>query len=65
MKFRLMYFVVLEGTDAPKDIMWKMLSARDAETGKGFDEKSIRDNILSLFIAGHEVIEQSLRFGDI
>ena len=36
------------------DLMGMLLSARDEETGLGMDEKQIRDEVLTLLIAGHE-----------
>lgn len=36
------------------DLMGMLLSARDADTGEGMDEKQLRDEVITLLIAGHE-----------
>ena len=36
------------------DLMGMLLSARDEETGEGMDEKQLRDEVITLLIAGHE-----------
>lgn len=40
--------------DPGADLMGLLLSARDEDTGIGMDEKQIRDEALTLLIAGHE-----------
>ena len=42
--------------EATKDLLGKLMLARDEETGKGFAmDRELRDQVLSLLIAGHEV----------
>lgn len=36
------------------DLMGMLLSARDEETGESMDEKQLRDEVITLLIAGHE-----------
>ncbi len=36
------------------DLMGMLLSARDADTGEGMDGKQLRDEVITLLIAGHE-----------
>jgi cytochrome P450 len=36
------------------DLMGMLLAARDQETGEGMDEKQLRDEVITLLIAGHE-----------
>ena len=36
------------------DLMGMLFSARDQDTGEGMDEKQLRDEIITLLIAGHE-----------
>ncbi len=43
-----------EADDPGNDLMGMLLAARDEETGLGMDEKQIRDEVLTLLIAGHE-----------
>ncbi len=36
------------------DLMGMLLTARDEDTGEGMDEKQLRDEVITLLIAGHE-----------
>jgi cytochrome P450 len=46
---------VREGAPVPgADILASMMAARDAETGTGFTEKELLDQICMIFLAGHE-----------
>jgi cytochrome P450 len=36
------------------DLLEMLMSARDAETGAGMSDKQLRDEVVTLFIAGHE-----------
>ena len=36
------------------DLMGMLLSARDEDTGEGMDEKQLRDEVITLLLAGHE-----------
>lgn len=36
------------------DILDRLLGARDLETGEGMDEKQVRDEVVTLMLAGHE-----------
>jgi cytochrome P450 len=38
----------------------ELLEARDPETGRGMDEKSLRDEVVTLFLAGHETTANAL-----
>ena len=40
--------------EAGADLMGMLLSARDEDTGEGMDEKQLRDEVITLLIAGHE-----------
>ena len=44
----------LEGESAPDDLVTLLLQARDPETGEGLDDRQIRDEVLTIFFAGHE-----------
>src|SRR5947209_1522665 len=36
------------------DLLWMLLSARDEETGEGMSDQQLRDEVLTLLLAGHE-----------
>src|SRR5260370_28633533 len=37
----------------PGDLLSMLLAARDAETGQGMDDQQVRDEVITLLIAGH------------
>ena len=43
-----------ESGTSGNDLMGMLLAARDEDTGEGMDEKQLRDEVLTLLIAGHE-----------
>jgi cytochrome P450 len=47
-------------THPPLDLMGMFLSARDPETGQGMNVSAIRDEIITLLIAGHETVASAL-----
>jgi cytochrome P450 len=50
-------FVILL-TDLDKvtaDVLGKMMMARDEETGQTMTDKELRDQVMTLMLAGHEV----------
>jgi cytochrome P450 len=44
----------------PKDLLARLISARDAETGGGMTPKEVRDQVVTIFMAGHETTSQAL-----
>jgi cytochrome P450 len=42
------------------DLLSMLLSARDPETGEGMSDKQLRDEILTIFLAGHETTANAL-----
>ena len=44
----------------PDDLLTKLLSARDAETGEAMSLRQVRDEVLTIFFAGHETTAQAL-----
>lgn len=40
--------------DAPNDLLSRLIAARDAETGLAFTAREVRDELITIFIAGHE-----------
>ena len=44
----------------PDDLLSTLLNARDADTGEPMSRKQIRDEVLTIFFAGHETTAQAL-----
>jgi cytochrome P450 len=44
----------------PKDLLARLISARDSETGGGMTAKEVRDQVVTIFMAGHETTAQAL-----
>jgi cytochrome P450 len=42
------------------DLLAMLLQARDEETGEGMDDQQVRDEIMTLLIAGHETVASAL-----
>ena len=40
--------------DKKDDLLQMLLDAKDEETGHGMDDKQIRDEVMTIFVAGHE-----------
>jgi cytochrome P450 len=43
-----------------KDLLARLVAARDAETGGGMTAKEVRDEVVTIFMAGHETTAQAL-----
>lgn len=43
-----------EGAEVERDLLGALISARDPETGRGFTDEELTDNILTFVLAGHE-----------
>jgi cytochrome P450 len=43
-----------------KDLLARLLAARDSETGGGMTPKEVRDQVVTIFMAGHETTSQAL-----
>jgi cytochrome P450 len=41
-------------SEGQNDLVTMLLAARDAETGKGMSDKQVRDEVMTLLLAGHE-----------
>ena len=48
------------GGAAGGDILDRLISSRDPETGEGMDEKQMRDEVVTLMLAGHETSANAL-----
>jgi cytochrome P450 len=44
----------------PKDLLARLLAARDNETGGGMTAAEVRDQVVTIFMAGHETTSQAL-----
>src|SRR6516165_11405120 len=49
-----------ESSAQPKDLLARLVAARDAETGSGMTAKEVRDEVVTIFMAGHETTAQAL-----
>jgi cytochrome P450 len=43
-----------------RDLLARLVAARDAETGGGMSAKEVRDEVVTIFMAGHETTAQAL-----
>jgi cytochrome P450 len=48
------------GGGSKDDLLSMLLQARDADTGAGMDDKQLRDEIMTVFLAGHETTANAL-----
>jgi cytochrome P450 len=46
--------------DWPPDLLTLLMTARDEDTGAGMNDKELRDEVLTLFVAGHETTATAL-----
>jgi cytochrome P450 len=44
----------------PKDLLARLIAARDSETGGGMTAQEVRDQVVTIFMAGHETTSQAL-----
>ena len=44
------------------DLLSLLLAARDEETGEGLSDRQLRDEIMTIFLAGHETTSNTLAF---
>ena len=49
-----------EPNTAPRDLLARLIAARDSETGGGMTAKEVRDQVVTIFMAGHETTAQAL-----
>lgn len=45
---------------APADLVQRLMSARDPETGRAMNERQLVDNLLTFYLAGHETTARAL-----
>ncbi|MEZ4317820.1 MAG: cytochrome P450 [Myxococcota bacterium] len=60
---RVVYELIAErrGKPAGDDLLSRLLAARD-EDGRAFDDRDVRDEVITLFVAGHETSASTLAF---
>jgi cytochrome P450 len=46
--------------DKPRDLLARLVAARDAETNGSMTAKEVRDEVVTIFMAGHETTAQAL-----
>ena len=44
----------------PKDLLARLIAARDSETGSRMNAQEVRDQVVTIFMAGHETTSQAL-----
>ncbi len=47
-------------TQRPNDLLTMFMEARDEETGEGMTDQQLRDEVLTMFLAGHETTANAL-----
>ena len=58
------YPLIADGRKHPKDdLLGMMLEMRDAETGEGLSDQQARDEVVTIFFAGHETTAAALAWG--
>ena len=48
------------GTESKDDLLQMLLEARDPETGAAMDDRQLRDEVMTMFLAGHETTSNAL-----
>jgi cytochrome P450 len=49
-----------ESGEDPGDVLSMLLAARDADSGEGLSDQELRDEVMTLFLAGHETTANAL-----
>jgi cytochrome P450 len=49
-----------EPNDKPRDLLARLVAARDSETNGSMTAKEVRDEVVTIFMAGHETTAQAL-----
>lgn len=60
---RVIYRIIAKRRERPAgggDLLGMLLAARDADTGEPMDEKQLRDEVVTLFVAGHDTSANAL-----
>jgi cytochrome P450 len=51
-----------EAREQPRDLLDRLMMARDGETGAALSEREIRDEVVIIFLAGHETTAVAMTF---
>jgi cytochrome P450 len=54
--------LIERGEEKPGDLLDMLLEARDADTGEAMSDQQLRDEVLTIFAAGHETTAHTLSF---
>jgi cytochrome P450 len=46
--------------DGPKDLLARLIAARDEHTGTGMSAQEVRDHVITIFLAGHETTAMAM-----
>jgi cytochrome P450 len=46
--------------DGPKDLLARLIAARDEQTGGGMTAREVRDHVITIFMAGHETTAMAM-----
>jgi cytochrome P450 len=46
--------------DFPKDLLARLIAARDEQTGGGMTDREVRDHVITIFMAGHETTAMAM-----
>jgi cytochrome P450 len=46
--------------DGPKDLLSRLIAARDEQTGGGMTAQEVRDHVITIFMAGHETTAMAM-----
>ena len=46
--------------DGPKDLLARLIAARDEQTGGGMNAQEVRDHVITIFMAGHETTAMAM-----
>jgi cytochrome P450 len=46
--------------DGPKDLLARLIAARDEQTGVGMTAQEVRDHVITIFMAGHETTAMAM-----
>ena len=57
---RLISSRAVKSSDQPKDLLARLVTARDTETKGGMMAQEVRDEVVTVFMAGHETTAQAL-----
>lgn len=49
-----------KATDNPPDLLTMLMEARDEDTGEGMSDEQLRDEVMTIFLAGHETTATAL-----